>query len=168
MKQVPRRQAIRAWHFLHEGDKLRTGEVAPADGKWLTLPGTPRICVYGLHASRDPFDALEHAPGPVLCLVDCAGMVDEHEDKLVCTGRRIVARMDAAPLLRHFARQQALSVAHLWEPPEIVLDWLVGGLARSAAWSAAWSAALSAEWSAESAEYRRYANELIRLLKDSK
>ncbi len=39
-------------------------------------------------------------------------------------------------------------------------------LARSAAWSAE-SAAESA-WSAESAEYRRYANELIRLLKDSK
>ena len=53
-------------------------------------------------------------------------------------------------------------------------------LARSAAWSAesarsaAWSAesaawlAWSAAWSAWSAEYRRYANELIRLLKDSK
>ncbi len=51
--------------------------------------------------------------------------------------------------------------------------------ARSAAWSAAsaaaWSAASAAAWSAwsaasaaESAEYRRYANELIRLLKDSK
>ena len=43
--------------------------------------------------------------------------------------------------------------------------------ARSAAWSAesaAESAALSAAESARSAEYRRYANELIRLLKDSK
>ena len=56
--------------------------------------------------------------------------------------------------------------------------WSAESAARSAAWSAAWSAARSAAWSAESAaesawsaesaEYRRYANELIRLLKDSK
>ena len=44
-----------------------------------------------------------------------------------------------------------------------VIDWINDGEKESAAESAAESA-----WSAESAEYRRYANELIRLLKDSK
>ncbi len=134
---------IKAWHFV--GDTLRDGRPVPADGVRLTHPSMPILCESGLHASLHPFDALQYAPGPVLCLVECGGTILYQSDKLVCTERVIVTRMDATPLLRYFARQQALSVVHLWTPPDVVLDYLRGDdTARAAAWDAAGGAALSA------------------------
>ncbi len=141
---------IRAWHFLN-GDKMRDGTTAPPDGRWLKFAGTPVMCERGLHASISAFDALKHAPGNTLCLVDCAGTVIHASDKLVCTERRIVVRMDAEPLLRYFARQQALSVIHLYpgEPQQCLLDFLMGDDAAGAAelaaeWAAEWAAAVDA------------------------
>jgi hypothetical protein len=149
---------IRAWHFLN-GDKLRDGTKAPPDWRWLAYTGPIVMCESGLHWSREPFDALQYAPGNTLCLVDVDGQIIEDKNKGVSSMRRIVVRMDAEPLLRYFARQQALSVVHLWDAPQVVLDYLMGNdAARSAAWSAAESAArsaakLSAAWSAESAAW---------------
>ena len=147
---------IRAWHFV--GDTLRDGRPVPQDGVWLEHDGPLVICQSGLHASLDPFDALQYAPGPILCLVECDGDIHHQRDKLVCRRRRIVARRDATEGLRYFARMQALSVAHLWEPPDVVLDYLMTGdevnrdaaraAALSAAWAAARAAALSAAWAA--------------------
>jgi hypothetical protein len=131
---------ILAWHFV--GDKLRNGDPVPPDGKWLEYCGDLIMCKSGLHASRDPFDALKHAPGPILCSVECDGEIIEDKDKLVCSKRKIIRRLDATAGLRYFARMQALSVAHLWDPPDIVLDFLMSGdnvdAARDAAWDAAW------------------------------
>ena len=86
-------KTIRAWHFV--GAKLRDGSAIPADGVKLRFAGEPIMCKRGLHASIDPFDALQYAPGSTLCLVDCSGKVIEGHDKLVCTERTIVARIDA-------------------------------------------------------------------------
>jgi hypothetical protein len=143
---------IRAWHFLN-GDELRDGTTAPKDGEWLEYSGKLVMCESGLHASIDAFDALLFAPGNTLCLVDCDGRIINASDKLVCSRRRIVARMDAEPLLRYFARQQALSVAHRWDPPQIVLDYLMGDdagrdAARDAAWAAGRNAGRAAAWAA--------------------
>jgi hypothetical protein len=153
---------IRAWHFI-AGGRLRDGTTAPKDGKWLKFDGKPILCEQGLHASIDAFDALSFAPGETLCLVDCAGTVLHGNDKIVCTERRIVVRMDATPLLRYLARQQALSVLHLYpgEPAQCVLDFLMGDdEAREAAWSAARSAesatrseAWAAVWAARAAAW---------------
>ena len=150
-----------AWHFLYEGHKLRDGRDAPADGVWLEHDGDVVICESGLHASRRPADALSYAPGPILCLVECDGIAEEHGDKLVCRRRKIVARMDATDMLRYYARMQALSVVHLWDPPQIVLDYLMTGdsslkdAARATAWAAAKAAARAAArdaaWAAASA-----------------
>ncbi len=151
-------EIVRAWHFV--GDTLRDGRPVPADGVWLHHEGSvPLLCNWGLHASRDPFDALQYAPGATLCLVDCARVAAEQHDKLVCWSRRIVARMDATEMLRYFARTQALSVVHLCgDTPDVVLDYLMTGdeairvAARDAAWDAAqdaaWSAAQDAAWNA--------------------
>ena len=139
---------IRAWHFL-SGDKLRDGTTAPPDGEWLEYSGKLVMCASGLHASLHPFDALQYAPGDTLCLVDCDGEIIHQDDKLVCSHRRIVARMDAALMLRYFARHQALSVIHLWTPPPCVLDYLMGDdAARAAAWDTAWAAAGDTAWAA--------------------
>ena len=145
-----------AWHFV--GDTLRDGSPIPPDGEWLIYSGQCKICESGLHASRNPFDALRYAPGAVLCLVEIADIVDEQDDKLLCRKRRIVARMDATELCSYFARMQAIScLDNLGEDPaQIILEWLFTGdeasrsAAASEAWSA-WSAARAAAWSAESA-----------------
>lgn len=142
-----------AWHFLRADGRLRDGRTAPRDGVVLIHDGPVIPCVAGLHASRHPFDALRYAPGPILCLVRCGGIIVPHgdpEDKLACSERTIIARMDFAEPLRYFARMRALSVVHLWDAPDVVLDYLMSGdeairaAARAAAWYAASAAASAA------------------------
>jgi hypothetical protein len=118
---------MKAWHFV--GKTLRDGRPIPKDGEKLVHHGEVILCKQGLHASIHPFDALKYAPGTTLCLVECAGEVKKSDDKLVCSERTIIARMDFSEPLRYFARMQALSVIHLWEqdPPDVVLDWLMTG-----------------------------------------
>ena len=135
-----------AYHFV--GDRLRNGDPVPPDGEWLVWDGPVEMCQSGLHASRHPYDALQYAPGPILCKVEVADICEEAEnDKLVCRRRRIIQRGDATEMLRSFARMQALSVVHLWEAPDVVLDFLMTGdeslrdAARDAAWAAARAAA---------------------------
>ena len=152
-----------AWHFV--GNTLRDGRPIPADGEWLVHEGPIVICESGLHASLHPFDALQYALGPVLCRVECDGVEDEARDKFVCRRRRIVARADVTETLRYFARMQALSVVHLWDAPDVVLDYLMTGdeSSRAAAWDAAWEAAAydaarnaardAARWAARSAAW---------------
>jgi hypothetical protein len=155
---------IRAWHFV--GKTLRDGRPVPEDGEWLKCPDKLIMCASGLHASRQPFDALQYAPGSTLCLVDCAGELIEQSDKLVCAERRIVVRMDATELCGYFARMQALSAVHLWEAPDAVLDFLMTGdaaasadayadaAARASAYAAAHAAAhAAARASADAAAY---------------
>ena len=176
---------MRAWHFV--GDTLRDGRPVPADGITRRHDGPLLMCRSGLHASLHPWDALKYAPGSTLCLVEAGGETEHEPDKLVCMERTIIARMGAEPLLRYFARQQALSVVHLWNAPQEVLDYLMGdddardatrdaargcregrafdaaraaalGAARDAAWAAAWDAA----WAAVRAATRDAARDAAR------
>lgn len=137
------------YHFT--SDKLRDGRPIPAIGEWLTHDGPVRMCESGLHASKQPYDALQYAPGEMLHQVELDGIPNGsdtlgHSDKIVAKRRKIIATIDAAPLLRDFARKQALSVIHLWDCPVITKRYLETGeeSIRSAAESAAWSAAESA------------------------
>ena len=158
-----------AWHFIRRYengiDRLRDGSEAPPDGVWLEYSGPLVMCKSGLHFSRHPFDALNYAPGVILCLVAVGGTIIEGGDKGVCSRRKIIARKDATEGLRYFARMQALSVIHLYpgEPEDCVLDWLVGGdpAALSAvreAESAAREAAGAAESAAMSAARQQWAD----------
>jgi len=159
-----------AWHFT--ADKLRDGSPLPEVGVWEHYKGKLELCKSGLHWSRDPFDALQHAPGATLRRVEIKGDFLEQDDKGCSHYRRTVYQFDATELLRYFARTQALSVIHLYpnDKDGVVFDYLMTGdeslrnaarsaaesaaryAARSAAQSAAWSAARSAaESAAESA-----------------
>jgi Arc/MetJ family transcription regulator len=180
---------ILAWHFV--ADILRDGQPVPPHGVTLTHSAPLIMCQSGLHASLHPFDALPYAPGPNLCLVACGGDILYSADKIACTERTIVARMDATPLLRYCARQRALSVVHLWDAPQLVLDYLMGddtlraaalsvaqrtvqyasrpavryasgSAAASAAEYAATSAARSAAWSAAEAAAMSTARSAVR------
>ena len=131
------------WFF---GDKLRDGRPIPPDGEWLEHDGPLNLCEFGLHASANPFDALQYAPGPWLAMVEIDGAVVHGDDKLCAQRRKIVKRIDATELLRKFARQRALSVIHLWDAPAVVREYLETGdeSKRAAAWDAAWDAARAA------------------------
>jgi hypothetical protein len=147
---------VRAYHFV--GKTLRDGSPIPSDGAPLVYPGKIECCRAGYHASLQPFDALQYAPGGTLCLVEVGGKIIHQRDKLVAEKRTILARMDATDLLRSFACEQALSVSHLWNPPKVVMDYLVtkdpalraaaGDAAWDAAWAAAGAAAGAAAWDA--------------------
>ena len=154
-------QTLKAWHFV--SDTIRDGRPIPADGVKLVHTGPLVLCESGLHASLQAFDALTYAPGNTLCLVECGGIIKQDTDKLICTERTIIARMDAEPLLWYFARMQALSVAHLWDAPQIVCDYLMTGDEgiREASWDASWDAAGAASWDAARAAARAEFNALI-------
>ena len=145
---MAKNESIFGWHFV--GDKLRDGSEVPRNGVWLPKITPISLCAYGYHGSLHPFDALRYAPGDTLCYCEYRGEIEHESDKFVAEERRIITRMDAADMLRYFARMQALSVAHLWEPPDIMLDWLMTGdeSLRAAAWAAAWDAARAAAWAA--------------------
>ena len=137
-------ESIFGWHFV--GDKLRDGSSVPRNGVWLPKLTPIKLCERGYHGSLHPFDGLQYAPGGTLCYCEYRGNVLRESDKFVAEQRRIITRMDADDMLRYFARMQALSVAHLWEPPDIMLDWLMTGdeSLRAAAWDAARDAARAA------------------------
>ena len=136
------------------GETLRDGRPVPEDGVWLEHTDPIQICSSGLHGSEEPFDALQYSPGETLCLCEFDGIMEKQSDKFVAAKRKIIVRMDAVELLRHFARMQALSVVHLWDAPDVVLDYLMTGdeslryaarnAARNAALDAARNAALDA------------------------
>lgn len=151
---------MKAYHFV--GETLRDGRPVPADGVWLEHDGPCVMCKSGLHASLDPFDALKYAPGNILCLVDVEDIANQDKNKLVCRRRKIIRRVDATDLLRRFTRLVALDVIHLWNPPDVVRQYLLTGderireEARKAAAYAA-DASYAAADAAADASYAAYA-----------
>src|ERR1035437_7793860 len=146
------------YHFT--GTKLRDGRPVPAIGEWLTYEGKVKMCESGLHASADPFDALQYAPGALLHKVVLKSIVEKKDDKVVARSRKIIVTINVTELLRRFARLQALGVIHLWDAPTVVKEYLTTGdenlraAARDAAWAAeaaARAAARDAAWVAEAA-----------------
>jgi len=120
-----------AYHFV--GDTLRDGRPVPPDGEWLRHIGPIHMCKAGLHASKDPFDALQYAPGEILCLVELDGEIIEDTDKVVARRRKIIKRIDATDLLRKFSRDQ-------WAAASAAARDAASAAARDAARDAAWDA----------------------------
>jgi hypothetical protein len=157
-----------AWHFVRLNDAgdalLRDGRPVPPLNTWLEHEGPVEACRSGLHASWRAIDALSFVDwsNAAVCLVEVDGVEHEGGDKLAARRRRIVAMAPVDDLFRLFAREAALTVAHLWLPPPVVLEYLQTGredlraaasdaaraAARAAAWAAAWAAASDAAWAA--------------------
>ena len=137
-----------AWHFT--GNTLRDGSPIPAIGETLVFPHKVEIYRSGYHWSLKPHQALRYAPGATLHKVSFGGYVEMGDDKGVSSERTIIASIDATHLLRRFAADQALSVSHLWDMPEVVRDYLTTldeskrTAAEEAAWAATWAAARAA------------------------
>ena len=130
-----------------DGREIRVGET-------LTVDCEPVVCQAGLHACPRIIDTLNYAPErSALSAVRLDGTVvqgsDSDTDKFVATERTVIAMLTAAEtdaLLHEFARWCALSVAHLWNMPVSVRQYLETGneTFRDAAWAAAWAAARDA------------------------
>ena len=133
-------EPLLAWHFC-QLYQLRDGRAVPPDGEMLRHDGELIPCHAGLHASERLLDALAYAPGPLLCRVRLSGARLPHsDDKFVSAERTILWRFDATDLLRVFARRCGLDVAHLWNAPGVVRDYLETGqedLRKAAGYAAA-------------------------------
>ena len=171
LKDVSPGGQVIAYHFT--GDTLRDGRPIPAIGEKLIHHGEIIWCKSGLYASPKASQALKYARGKWLHRVECGQIEHEDSDKFVCRERTILQTIDAEHLLRRFAADQALSVAHLWDVPDVVREYLTTlddalraaaraaaavddavDDARDAARDAAWSAAWDAAWAAAEAAAR--------------
>lgn len=145
-----------AWHFLRDKDgapMLLDGRPLEV-GRWYEHDGPLVLCQFGYHASTRAIDALSYAPGPWVSLCEVDGEILRDSDKLVATRRRAIWCYDGTEVLRQFARECAIGVLHLWDPPppDVVVRYLQTGdeslraAARAAAWAAACDAACDAAW----------------------
>ncbi len=152
-------KAVKAWHFVAANRKLGYGDsrVVKAGRTYKYKGDEPiELCLRGMHASRRVIDALQYASSNIICRVELSGDIIEGNDKLVATERKVLWMMDCERVMRPFARQCALDVAHLWDMPDIVRRYLETGdesirdaaraAARDAARAAARDAARAAAW----------------------
>ena len=167
---------LKAWYFSNEECALRYNDNRPIrEGDVHSVEGEIVACKNGLHASTNILNALEYAPGPVLWRVGMSGDCDIGEDKVCYRHREYYKGVDVTDILRKFAKQCALDVIHLWNAPQVVVDYLnsdseelrdaargagrgagrgaawdaARDAARGAAWGAAWDAARGAAWGAQ-------------------
>ena len=106
---------ILAYHFLKSDMCSGEGHEPPwKEGETRTLDGEIVICAHGYHASRTAWDALQFAPGPVLCLVEVEP-VEEHTEKLVSRSRRLIKAVNVERELREFVADCAERVLHFYE-----------------------------------------------------
>ena len=92
------------WHFLSGSRCLRWGTKEEVKvGRKYTVNGDPVLCVHGFHASKKALDALDYAPGPIVCKVRLSGVIVEGPDKASATEREVLAMADATEVLREFA-----------------------------------------------------------------
>ena len=114
------------------------------------------LCKRGLHASRRVIDALLHAPGPTICIVEMGGEIIHGDGRSCATERTYLEVFDGGDLLYKFARRCALDVIDLRDAPYLVKEYLETGDAdlrtdaRTAAWDSDWGSAMHAAWYAAS------------------
>ena len=141
---------MKAWYFSNKEKTLRYGDNRPISiGTTHTVGCEPVLCQQGLHASINILDAFKYAPDPIVWRVVVGGTVVKGGDKCVATERTYIGGgIDITHVLRKFARMCALDVIHLWDAPQVVIDYLKTGneqirhAARDAAesaWPAAWA-----------------------------
>jgi hypothetical protein len=168
---------MKAWHFLRENKKLGydDGRLVRVGHTFKCDPDKLVLCRYGLHASTNIMDALQYAPGPIICRVELGGKILRGDDKCVASERTAIAMTDATNILHEmscWSAERALKRIKSPDPRSVAAiqakrKWLRGEItdkeldaARDAAWdaardaaraaarAAAWDAAWAAAWDA--------------------
>ena len=163
---------MKAWHFVRADRTLGYDltEKKIRKGMGLRTDEPIELCHSGFHGSIRPLDALNCAPGPIICRTEHSGEILEGDDKIVSSVRKVLWWADATNVLHHFAcdeAERALTARReagdepdkrSWEAIEAKRLWLQGeatdkdlAAARDAASVAAWAAASAAAWAAASA-----------------
>lgn len=172
------------WHFLADDGKVaHTGQqhsgTLVVAGQTLALDGGKiEPCMFGLHASKKPLEALQYATGSIIARVRLSGEIVEHDDKAAARSRTALWVMDASRALHicsvyyaELALDRVAAGGAIVDPRsraalEVKLRWVngqasdsdlaaAGAAARAAAWAAAgaagdaaWDAAGDAAWDA--------------------
>ena len=154
-----RSQIMKAYWFEPAEGVLGYGDGRrPEVGKTHTVKCSPVLCNSGLHGSVRAVDALRYAQSSRLWLVDITAGVVVGDDKICGKRRKYIAVADVELVLREHARWCALQVVHLWDAPQVMLEYLNTGDEglRAAAWAAArYAAGDAARYAARAAA--RYA-----------
>jgi len=112
---------MRAWYFAPENKRLSHSDNRMIRrGRWLVNRGE-------LHASIRIIDALHYGNGPIICRVELDGKIIKDKDKIVAERMKCLWYIDGTELLNKFARMCALDVIHLWDAPNIVIEYLQTG-----------------------------------------
>ena len=167
-------KAVLGWWFAAVPEEGKPLILPRGDGREVcvgeTLTVEPPIvpCERGLHASVRAIDALEYAPGSLVCRVRLSGEIVAHGgDKHAASERTVLWMADATRILHEFsvwvARSALLRERQLgrepdkrsWEALRVKALWIRGeatdaqlAAARDAAWDAARAAARDAAWDA--------------------
>jgi hypothetical protein len=153
------------WHFatIKDGQPIMRNGTLIEIGKRYEIEGDPVLCKRGYHGSLRAIHALEYAPGPWVSLRPLEGVI-AGDDKVVGKAYTQQPGVDATPALREFARWCALQVIHLWDAPQVVIDYLTTGdeSLRDAARVAAWDESMAAAWDAALDESRNAARDVAR------
>ena len=154
------------YHFLPADRRLTNGDgrlVVP--GQILKVDCKPVLCKSGLHASFRVIDALNNAPGPVLCEVNLRGEVIHGPGKSVGTERTVLRMADITTILHEMAcvfAEDALALVPRPDPMSVAaIDarrrWLRGEITDQqlavAAHAAGHAAARAARAAARAAAY---------------
>ncbi|MFA6235126.1 MAG: hypothetical protein WC824_13210 [Bacteroidota bacterium] len=89
-----KRRGVLAWHFLpvdgrlgnDDGREVKEGETLEFCKRF--TGDKPELCATGMHASKDIFDAMPYALGPILTRVIVKGSLEFSSDKLVGESRK--------------------------------------------------------------------------------
>lgn len=153
---------IKAWHFVRENKRLGYGDnniVAP--GYTYSVDGELSMCEWGLHASINPLDALNYAPGPIVCRVVLSGDMIKGDDKICARERTVLWMADASETLHLFAcdvaQRELDRQQHVDPRSQAAIDakrkWLKGEI-TDAELAAAWDTARGAARDAATAAAR--------------
>lgn len=156
---------MEAWHFIKDDYKLRYSDELVEIGKTYSVgnPDKIELCNHGMHASVCVYDALNYAPGPIICRVKLSGKIVKGDDKVVAEHRKVLWIADMSYALHEFACNEAERALMLVDNPDprslaaikAKRDWLCGKItdvemdaARDAAIAITCSAAMDAAWAA--------------------
>jgi hypothetical protein len=79
-----------AWKFLRTGFKSENGNLKWKMNKWNKVDGYLSICCWGLHCSKEPYQAFSFVQGEILAKVECRGKSIIQEDKECWEEQRVV------------------------------------------------------------------------------
>jgi hypothetical protein len=92
------------WHFLREDRCMQHPPHTLVEaGSTYTAVGPLWLCGNGMHASVQAIDALEYAPGNIVCRVRLGEERVSDTDKVCARERTVLWMADAAPVLHEFS-----------------------------------------------------------------